>query len=95
LAENGDKPIGEVEVKQKYSGMMGKTGLVSETTCSIRLRHPYQRYSIPKLKKGGFPGGRGYNRCRSIILFEAGGRITIGGGVRELTVLAKAQSCTD
>lgn len=52
LKESGDKIVGEVTLKQIYSGMRGITGLVSETSLldpmeGIRFRG----YSIPELKK--------------------------------------------
>lgn len=52
LKENGERTIGEVKLRQIYSGMRGITGLVSETSLldpldGIRFRG----YSIPELKK--------------------------------------------
>lgn len=61
LKEHGDKTIGEVKLKQIYSGMRGITGLVSETSLldpidGIRFRG----YSIPELKKA-LPKAEGGN----------------------------------
>lgn len=52
LKENGEKVVGEVKLRQIYTGMRGITGLVSETSLldpqeGIRFRG----YSIPELKK--------------------------------------------
>lgn len=52
LKEDGEKSIGEIKLRQIYTGMRGMTGLVSETSLldpmeGIRFRG----YSIPELKK--------------------------------------------
>src|SRR5262245_18036634 len=61
LKEHGNKKIGEVVLSQIYQGMMGMTGLVTETSLlaaqdGIRFRS----YSIPELQQK-LPKAKGGN----------------------------------